>query len=466
MKAVLSPDSDMKRMIVPVTHSLLNGSRHAPGGGSSVATLQRESLGAPLEADFARTRGHTQEHSAARQPAMDACPLSLASPRTCPFGGACHACPARIQKKLTINQPGDEYEQEADRVADAVMRMAEPSATVRSAEQQALSSSTRSSEPAIQDTSAAPPAVRAVLASPGRPLDPEMRAFMEPRFGRDFGHVRLHTDDKADRSARAIHALAFTVGKDLVFRSNRYSSSSDGRRLCAHELAHVVQQVGTPTVEFSRSASSRPGELQSRAATAPGPNRLSSFKSAAPHLQRLSVSDCSRDHGAEIRRAAAAAVPAIARTISAILEFPLRPPAADALRRFFGASGAANAAQIALRLAVIQHRIPGAAVECENPGGFMYDHFCEGVLAYVRPVPAFFGAGSIHVCQPAFHNLPAPNQMSTLVHEAAHRYNDASDQGGTYYTRNCGDTAKTRALSDRQRRNHADAYRCLVQTLG
>ena len=56
----------------------------------------------------------------------DSCPLSLSSPSHCPFGGTCHTCPLRIQTKLKIGQPNNKYEQEADRVAQQVMRMPEP----------------------------------------------------------------------------------------------------------------------------------------------------------------------------------------------------------------------------------------------------------------------------------------------------------------------------------------------------
>lgn len=61
------------------------------------------------------------------------CPLALPGPSLCPFGGACHACPTRVQAKLTVNQPGDKYEQEADRVAEQVMRMPEPKTLQRAA---------------------------------------------------------------------------------------------------------------------------------------------------------------------------------------------------------------------------------------------------------------------------------------------------------------------------------------------
>ncbi len=87
------------------------------------------------------------------------------------------------------------------------------------------------------------PVVHEVLRSPGKPLDRETRAFMEPRFGHDFSHVRVHTDDKAAESARAVSALAYAVGRDLVFAHGHYApGTKEGRRLLAHELAHVTQQ--------------------------------------------------------------------------------------------------------------------------------------------------------------------------------------------------------------------------------
>jgi hypothetical protein len=88
-----------------------------------------------------------------------------------------------------------------------------------------------------------PPIVDDVLRSPGQPLDSQTRAFMEPRFGHDFSRVRVHTDDNAAESARAVNALAYTVGLDLVFGTAQFDTvSSSGRQLLAHELAHVVQQ--------------------------------------------------------------------------------------------------------------------------------------------------------------------------------------------------------------------------------
>ena len=88
-----------------------------------------------------------------------------------------------------------------------------------------------------------PPIVRDVLGSSGQPLDPTTRAFMEPRFGYDFSQVRVHADGKAALSSRSIQALAYTAGRHMVFAANRYSPHTEsGKRLLAHELAHVVQQ--------------------------------------------------------------------------------------------------------------------------------------------------------------------------------------------------------------------------------
>src|SRR5262249_11828675 len=82
-----------------------------------------------------------------------------------------------------------------------------------------------------------------VLRSPGHPLDSAARAFFEPRFGRDFSDVRMHTNKQAAESAKSIAALAYTVGNNIAFGEDQFAPDSNaGRRLLAHELAHVVQQ--------------------------------------------------------------------------------------------------------------------------------------------------------------------------------------------------------------------------------
>ena len=97
----------------------------------------------------------------------------------------------------------------------------------------------------------APPIVHDVLRSSGQLLDNGTRALMEPRFGHDFSQVRVHTDNHAAESAWAVNALAYTVGNNVVFGAGQYEpQTTEGRRLIAHELTHVVQQGGN-TVSHS-----------------------------------------------------------------------------------------------------------------------------------------------------------------------------------------------------------------------
>lgn len=93
----------------------------------------------------------------------------------------------------------------------------------------------------------------------GQPLAREQRAFFEPRFGADFGRVRVHVDGSADAAARAVGALAFTRGSDIVFRSNQYRPDVNaGRLLLAHELTHVVQQGAAPRLREGHESDGAP----------------------------------------------------------------------------------------------------------------------------------------------------------------------------------------------------------------
>jgi len=100
-----------------------------------------------------------------------------------------------------------------------------------------------------------PDVVHDVLSSPGRPLDSGTRAFMEPRFGHDFSRVRVHIDAKASASARAVNALAYTVGRDVIFGAGQYApETTAGRHLIAHELTHVRQQQQGASAALDRMA--------------------------------------------------------------------------------------------------------------------------------------------------------------------------------------------------------------------
>ena len=199
----------------------------------------------------------------------------------------------RLQPKLEIGAVDDPLEREADEVADKVMRMPDPALSLSPAPAQVsrkcaaceeedkkklqmkpVNAPMRGAAPVkLQRKCAAceeedkklqrkadggptgahaeaPPIVHEALSKSGRPLDAASRAFFEPRLGRALGEVRIHTDGAAADSARSVAANAYAVGRDVVFAEGRYApESSAGRRLIAHELAHVIQQGAAPDAQ-------------------------------------------------------------------------------------------------------------------------------------------------------------------------------------------------------------------------
>lgn len=194
------------------------------------------------------------------------------TPISSPFGHHISRIPVhatasgKIQAKLEVTTPGDMYEQEADRVSEQMMRLPEPHSQ--------HDSSHRGGRPACQNTQsiqnpegiharqirtsdsrqvAVPSSVHDVINAPGRPLDQATRGFMEPRFGHDFSGVRVHTDARAAESARAMKAMAYTVGRSIAFGAGRYSpETAAGRSLLGHELTHVLQQSGGDSPRLQR----------------------------------------------------------------------------------------------------------------------------------------------------------------------------------------------------------------------
>ncbi len=181
------------------------------------------------------------------------CACVAAAPR---LEEECPACRDRrlpsLQTRLAVNAPGDVYEQEADRIADAVLGSGASGRPMTTPLQ------VQRYSPGDAGQASAPPLVNNVLAAPGQPLDPAARTLFEPRFGHDFSRVRVHADAAAAESAREINALAYTAGTNIVFGPGRYDPVSlTGRRLLAHELAHVVQQTGGTPVSGTGPAIQR-----------------------------------------------------------------------------------------------------------------------------------------------------------------------------------------------------------------
>ena len=182
----------------------------------------------------------------------------------CACGGGCPRCQqekldAPLQAKLKVSTPGDLYEQEADRIADQVTGMSETPGHVHEGGK-ALMLQKRGEGEAQGTTDSS---VSEVISSGGEPLDATTREFMETRFGRTFGDVRVHTGGQADASARAVNALGYTLGRDIVFAAGEYAPhTAHGRRLLAHELAHVVQQGGGASPAAGQLSAAEPATLQ------------------------------------------------------------------------------------------------------------------------------------------------------------------------------------------------------------
>lgn len=168
------------------------------------------------------------------------------------------AQPGTMQQKLSIGSVDDPLEQEADAMAERVMRMPDTMPSISMAPEQISPkcAACESEEGEIlqrkEAGSAEPSAVPNAEAhigrplGPGVPLEPGVRGFFERRFRQSFGNVRVHADRETDVAARRFDALAFTVGRDIAFRAGAYAPhTQSGRRLLAHELTHVLQQRGS-----------------------------------------------------------------------------------------------------------------------------------------------------------------------------------------------------------------------------
>jgi hypothetical protein len=174
-----------------------------------------------------------------------------------------------FQPKLTVNQPNDKYEQEADSMADRVMRMVNSTQNENTffkpipliiqrkcqhCQEEEKLYRKESSGAEVQGSNELDSYVGS-LRSSGQALPESSRQFFEPRFGQDFSSVRIHTDSVAAKSAQSINALAYTTGNNIVFNSGQYSPDSEsGKKLMAHELTHVVQQSATNLSNVQRIA--------------------------------------------------------------------------------------------------------------------------------------------------------------------------------------------------------------------
>jgi hypothetical protein len=199
-------------------------------------------------------------------------------------------------------------------------------------------------------------ALEHALASPGRPLDQPMRDFVEPRLGRSLGQVRVHEGPLATAAAITVGARAFTVGRDIVFGAGEYApSTASGRKLLAHELAHVVQQTGADRV----------------------PVRAAGIDvTTSPRMvRRLATTDCDSKAGL-VTNAVSQAQSNIAAVLPQLSARPLSADTQNALWIYFRASPDETAATVSADIGNLQPivcfehrvvRVPASSAYVSNP---------------------------------------------------------------------------------------------------
>jgi outer membrane protein OmpA-like peptidoglycan-associated protein len=193
-----------------------------------------------------------------------------------------------IQAKPVIGGLDEPEEHEADRMAQNIMRKPEGLAASCSEGREALPPNSYLPPPQASAGSGGPhlpTIVNTVVQASGDPLDTEARSFFEPKFGRDFSDVRVHTGLEAADSARAVGALAYTFGSRIVFATGQYvPNSTTGRLLLAHELTHVVQQKGPSPKAVPLRRTCDPSTVRSATGCSTVQGEVVSLQSSNPFL--------------------------------------------------------------------------------------------------------------------------------------------------------------------------------------
>jgi len=306
---------------------------------------------------------------------------------------------APIQCKPVISSPGGADEREADDLADAVLRM--PDRVAAGAARPVLQRKCTGCEEekekekgpvrtkrAPSASSGSVPDTGATVSAAGRggtPLPPGVRSFFEPRFGRDFTAVRLHTGADAAAGAQAVQARAYTIGNDIVFGAGEFApATSQGKWLLAHELAHTLQQGGTVPQRKIQRLGANPG--------------------------------CSAAQAADVHQAIFDARGWLDKAIPQLAAKPLPPAVIGSLRRNFGPTYgvAANAALIAGRLAVARHELSTIPIGCAGAG----DATCDaGHCGY-----AVFGSHAATICSNVtlVAGVDMVSRAGCVLHESLH----------------------------------------------
>ena len=279
------------------------------------------------------------------------------------------------------------------------------------------------------------------VAQGGAPLTPEQRAYFEPRFGRDLSGVRVHTDTAAADAARAIHARAYTLGSDIAFDAGEYDgASASGKRLLAHELAHVAQQSAAPAASIQRTVAAT-----SNCAAGSSPNApavpLDDLQAADAEAQRMALGASNVLDLEALTFRDPTFGPSYVSTAYRSRFGPPPPAPGNRFRnRFTGAILATRAEAAAAEMRFLSTRFK--RLHEFLAGNIRYR--CVGTTQITvggctsRCVAGDFArscvpndARTIHICD-GFWGLSAPQRAAVIVHELVHmRLNFAAENSAT-----------------------------------
>jgi hypothetical protein len=298
------------------------------------------------------------------------------------------------------------------------------------------------------------------LRSPGQPLDAIARAYFEPRFGQDFGGVRVHTDAKAAASAHAVNALAYTVGRDVVFSSGQYvPASSHGRRLLAHELTHVVQQsnqvsrsslaigpIQGPLEQEVRNMAD--GLRGDKAVHPPGPD-----STLSPLLQREVTTDNCEALESDVKSTHQKAMDMTQKALDLLNSYDGTNPTSvrDALSQHFHTTDLRDAQNIISMIQKAERGADDATYECHE------DEEKDGYVGWSMWCVPFT---DILLYKPWFDpSRTQTKKAKTMIHEWMHRYSclfDLGYEGSDAYK----NSSTFRAM------DNASPYAAVIEALG
>lgn len=358
-----------------------------------------------------------------------------------------------VQAKLTIGQPGDKYEQEADAMADQVMRMPQTDSPIQrkcedceeeslqmkpladsitpiiqkqSIEEAEGATLQMKSEGGGQKASASLSSQLSQSKGGGTGLPTSTNQQMSAAFGADFSGVRIHTDSNAVQMNRYLNARAFTHGSDVYFNKGEYSpGGGEGKRLLAHELTHVVQQGGDEK-QIQRAVEAEDVSCQDLPRTHPVFTIISEDPTIA--LEAASARGVGflnnliselESISSSVRGGEPPAFPIISDCLAMSLRIRMRIDPGS--RESWTGRGPGTVAHLISWLSNIRNSLGGGHMkytclgsECEaNDYGYMF----EG------------GGFRIYLCRVFWEDYGVDDRALALIHETAHIYYNTIDTG-------------------------------------